>query len=378
VIRTVKYGLYAAVLTGVVGGTVAWSSVDKNVTLVVDGQRSVVHTTAGTVAGALADAGITPTSHDIIAPAPSAPITSGGTVVVQLGRQLLLNVDGRARTVWTTAPTVQEALADLGYSATDFVSVSRSSRLPLGPTDLTLRTPKVVTVLHDRKRQVVTTTAPDADLLLRELGIPLYATDKLSVNKNAPLRAGERIVLTRVKHRLVTVNQAVPFGTRSIADASLAQGVTQVVTPGRNGTRQVTYAIVYVNGKLVGKVQERSVVVRQPTTRVQRVGTKAPSGPLSPAQAQAYAQSYMQAHYGWGSDQFSCLVQMWNRESGWNYAAENPSGAYGIPQALPGDKMGANWESDATVQVRWGLGYIASRYGTPCGAWGLWQQQGWY
>ena len=72
---------------------------------------------------------------------------------------------------------------------------------------------------------------------------------------------------------------------------------------------------------------------------------------------------------------------MWNRESGWRVNAYNPSGAYGIPQALPGSKMasaGPDWQTDATTQIKWGLGYIKERYHSPCEAWGLWQQQGFY
>ena len=85
---------------------------------------------------------------------------------------------------------------------------------------------------------------------------------------------------------------------------------------------------------------------------------------------------------GWSSEQFSCLEVMWERESGWNVYATNPSsGAYGIPQALPGSKMashGSNWRSDAKTQIEWGLDYISSRYSTPCGAWSFWQANNWY
>jgi hypothetical protein len=85
---------------------------------------------------------------------------------------------------------------------------------------------------------------------------------------------------------------------------------------------------------------------------------------------------------GWGSGEFSCLVALWSRESGWNSQAENPhSGAYGIPQALPASKMasaGADWASNPETQIRWGLGYIDARYGTPCEAWGHSERKGWY
>ncbi len=86
--------------------------------------------------------------------------------------------------------------------------------------------------------------------------------------------------------------------------------------------------------------------------------------------------------YGWGDDQFGCLDSLWTRESNWNVHADNPnSSAYGIPQALPGSKMssaGDDWEDNPVTQIRWGLGYIQDRYGSPCSAWGHSQSQGFY
>jgi hypothetical protein len=90
----------------------------------------------------------------------------------------------------------------------------------------------------------------------------------------------------------------------------------------------------------------------------------------------------MLAQFGFGADQFSCLDSIYVNESGWNVHADNPSSsAYGIPQALPGSKMasaGADWADNPATQIRWGLGYIKARYGTPCNAWGFKQGHGWY
>jgi hypothetical protein len=90
----------------------------------------------------------------------------------------------------------------------------------------------------------------------------------------------------------------------------------------------------------------------------------------------------MLGQYGWSSDQFSCLQPLWEHESGWKVTAENPtSGAYGIPQALPASQMssaGADWQTNAATQIRWGLTYIQDRYGSPCGAWSHEQVTGWY
>ena len=105
-----------------------------------------------------------------------------------------------------------------------------------------------------------------------------------------------------------------------------------------------------------------------------------PGAPANPSAAQAIARDMLLAR-GWGDDQFGCLVELWNHESGWNVYASNPSGAYGIPQALPGSKMataGADWETNPATQISWGLGYITGRYGTPCGAWDTFSSQGWY
>ncbi|WP_433350711.1 lytic transglycosylase domain-containing protein [Microtetraspora malaysiensis] len=90
----------------------------------------------------------------------------------------------------------------------------------------------------------------------------------------------------------------------------------------------------------------------------------------------------MAAARGWGDSEWGCLERLWDRESHWNERAMNRySGAYGIPQSLPGSKMasaGGDWQTNAATQIKWGLGYIAGRYKTPCGAWGHSQATGWY
>ena len=112
--------------------------------------------------------------------------------------------------------------------------------------------------------------------------------------------------------------------------------------------------------------------------------TPTPSGRLwhaTVAQAQAYAAGAA-AQRGWTGNDWDCLVKLWNRESRWLWYAENASsGAYGIPQSRPADKMaafGANYRDDAAVQIDWGLWYIAQTYGSPSKAWQHSEQIGWY
>jgi hypothetical protein len=95
----------------------------------------------------------------------------------------------------------------------------------------------------------------------------------------------------------------------------------------------------------------------------------------------SYARLLVQQR-GWSTSQFTCLNLLWTKESGWDYRATNgSSGAYGIPQALPGSKMGtvaSDWRTNPITQITWGLNYIAAVYGTPCNAWGHSQRTNWY
>lgn len=102
---------------------------------------------------------------------------------------------------------------------------------------------------------------------------------------------------------------------------------------------------------------------------------------VSDGDPRAIARSLL-PQFGFSADQFGCLDSLWTRESNWNPAAHNPSsGAHGIPQSLPGSKMasvGPDWATNPVTQITWGLGYIQDRYGSPCGAWGHSQSNGWY
>ncbi|HET6877704.1 MAG TPA: ubiquitin-like domain-containing protein [Jatrophihabitans sp.] len=403
-LRSMKYGTLGAVLAGLVAAPVVWLSVDKTVHLVVDGHGSTVRTTAADVGELLASRGYHADAHDLVAPAPNAALHNGMRVVLRRGRLLHLNVDGTRRNVWTTARTVEAALGQLGYSTQDFVSVSRSERLPLSPSDLTIRTPRSVTLVHDGRREHLTSTDATVGALLSDLGIALHGDDKVRPGLGAPLTDGERIVITRVDKSHIVRRRTLDFPTIRRNDPQLRQGTTRVAQTGRDGLEKITYAVVYLNGKQVARTRIDTVVVRRPRPQIIRVGTKpvpvtteaasngsrhsggsgasGSSGHIAtPAEAQAMARQ-MVADRGWSSDQFDCLVTLWNHESGWSVTAENPSGAYGIPQALPGSKMssaGPNWQTNAHTQITWGLDYIASRYGTPCGAWAQWQANGgWY
>ena len=119
----------------------------------------------------------------------------------------------------------------------------------------------------------------------------------------------------------------------------------------------------------------------KPVAPVATAGSSLPRAVADPGSAQAVASDLV-AGRGWGQGEFDCLVALWNRESGWDVNAYNPSsGAGGIPQSLPASKMasaGADWETNPATQIKWGLGYIEGRYGSPCSAWAHSENVGWY
>ncbi|WP_331716370.1 D-alanyl-D-alanine carboxypeptidase family protein [Microbacterium sp. TPU 3598] len=113
-------------------------------------------------------------------------------------------------------------------------------------------------------------------------------------------------------------------------------------------------------------------------------GWAAPGADLAVGGAPSDAKEFARKALGGDSLQYGCLERLWTGESNWNPLAKNPSsGAYGIPQALPAEKLataGADWLTNGVTQVKWGLTYIKDRYGTPCDAWSFWQSNNphWY
>jgi resuscitation-promoting factor RpfB len=293
--RSVKYGLYGVVLAGAtVAATVAFASSGKtsrSVTLVVDGKSSKISTTAHDVAGALQAAGYALSSHDLVAPSADSALKAGETVVLKRGRLLRLNVDGRRTAVWTTAPTVAKALAALGYSSADFVSVSRSRRLPLGATSLELRAPKRVVVVHDGTKQKVMTTDATVAQLLGNLNVAVRPQDRLRPASSTDVTAGLRIVLQRVRTKLVTDRQRIDYAVIRHNDSSMYQGDTSVVTAGQAGSRKITYKLVYVDAKLASKTLLSKRVLSQPTTQVEKVGIKPRPQPKQQPKQQPQPQS---------------------------------------------------------------------------------------
>jgi hypothetical protein len=131
------------------------------------------------------------------------------------------------------------------------------------------------------------------------------------------------------------------------------------------------------------KSAEQAAAARKAAAKpAQRAQSAQQAAVATPSGSPEQIAEQMLSQFGWSSSQFSCLQPLWEHESGWSVTAENPtSGAYGIPQSLPASQMssaGADWQANAATQIRWGLTYIQSRYGSPCGAWSHEESDNWY
>lgn len=254
----------------------AWVSFDKTVQVEIDGRPQAIRTFAGTVGGVLDQLDVEPGEHDLVAPKPDVPVKDGQRIVVRRGRQLTITLNGKTRTVWTTALTVSEALDQLAIRNAHgaFTSASRSRAIPLDGIAFEVRTPGRVTILADGKAHVRVTTKATLREVFKDARISLAKTDKVSKPLTTLPKDGLVVRVTRVRAGKETENVAIPFGTIRKPDASMWLGSTRVGTHGVPGVKLRTYRLRYIDRKLAARWLVSSKVVRKPVTQVVYYGTK--------------------------------------------------------------------------------------------------------
>lgn len=406
-------GLAAAAL--VTSGSVAFAEARKTVTLDVDGTTTSLTTYSGDVQGMLESQGIRLGARDVVAPGTDTRLSDGDQVVVRYARQVTMTDGEDERDVWVAVTDAAEALSTLAERGGDVALVaSRSGDRASLPLRLDDDGP--VAVVADGSTRVVEDHSRSVDEVLDELEIELDKDDRVSIAPVASLRqdkvvaakdakrAGEAgadvaIQVQRVETKKVTTKTDLDFSTRTVKDSDRYEDLDDVVrTEGRKGVRTRVVLVRTIDGEVVHRKELSDKVTRKPVDRVVVTGTKErpvveaeteattrvaaePSTPVPSGSVKEIGQQLAAAR-GWTGSEWTCLDLLWQRESGWNPSASNPSsGAYGIPQALPGSKMGSagsDWATNPATQIEWGLGYIADRYGTPCGAWGHSESVGWY
>ncbi|MGY1914648.1 ubiquitin-like domain-containing protein [Blastococcus sp. SYSU DS0973] len=274
--RSLQLSLFALVLLGLVGGTLAFFLAQKSVALTVDGQARDVGTYAGTVGDLLEEEGITLAAHDVVLPAADQEVADGDTVVLNRARPLQLTVDGVSRSVQVTALSVEEALDQLGFRADGLVlSASRSDRLPLEGMQLSITTPKQIVLVADGAEHTVTTTAATAGDLLAEQGIALSDTDRTSLKPTQALLDRMRLQVFRVQVTEVTETTPVAHGRVETKDAEAFAGDETVTRPGVDGEQTTTYRVTAIDGRETSREQLSTTVSRAPVDELVAVGTKA-------------------------------------------------------------------------------------------------------
>lgn len=271
-----------ATVLAVAGGTFAYVSSNKDVTLAIDGAATEVTTMSGTVGDFLGSQGIAVSERDVVAPSLDAPLTDGTRIAVQYGRQVTITVDGRPQTFWTTATSVEEALRarQIDVAGGD-LSTSRSAAIGRQGLAFALETQKAVTVTVGKDDHSLKTTAQTVGDALAEAKVQVDANDIASAQLDAPLTDGMKLSVVKVDVRTVTKKKDIGFDTVYKNTAKLDKGERKTDRAGRTGTRTIVYREVRKDGELASRKKTRSEVTSEARDKIVLVGTK--EAPPEPA-----------------------------------------------------------------------------------------------
>lgn len=337
-------------------------------------------TRSATVREALEEAKVPIDNNDLVEPSLDETLVASSYDINIYRARPVTVVDGAVRKKIMSAyrtPTQIAAHADIKLRAEDKTEMSLPASAPgYGASiELTITRATEFSLVLYGKKTVAFSQAKTVGDMLEEKKITLAKDDTLSVAVDTPLTAGMTVELWREGTQTVTEDKEVAFDTERIQDADREVGFREVVTPGKNGKRTVTYEIEMKNGVEVGRKEIQSVVVVKPIKQVERVGIKAslPAGSHEDWMAAA----------GISPSDFGYVNYIVGRESGWgvtkyNYAG---SGAYGLCQALPGDKMasaGSDWRTNPITQLKWCNSYAIGRYGSWASAYSFWLANHWW
>ena len=273
--RKVQIAAQAVVITGLVGGTGAVVTMNKPVTLEVNGQAEEIRTFGGTVGDILDSHEIDVDKRDQVKPGVGTKVDRDMTITVNTAKKVALSVDGKETNEWTNANTVGQALADLGVDAKGAdLNAKASQRLKDKGNDIEVTTAKNLTVVADGKDHKVSAAVGTAKEALKDTGVKLDKDDFLSVPMSAEVSDGQVLTVNRVKNDTVKDKQAIKAKVETKKSDSLYEGETKVETEGKDGEKQVTYKVKTINGEEVKKEKKDEKVLSEPKTKVVIQGTK--------------------------------------------------------------------------------------------------------
>jgi uncharacterized protein YabE (DUF348 family) len=258
----------------------------KDVTLTIDGVSQHLRVNDQTVAGVLLDHGVTLGSHDLVSPSVSSGVKEGQEIEVRYGREITAVVDGVPTTFWTTARTVEDALAQLDVRHNIKLSTSRSTPIGRQGLDFAIDTFVKVKIVAGGKTQTIDAAGTVKDALA-QAGITTDSDDKVSKTLSDDLVEGMTITVVKVQTTTSTRTVPIKYSTKTTKSGSLDQGVTQVKVKGVDGSKTETVVIRVEDGKQVSSTVTASKVTKQPVQEVKVVGTRATSSSSSSSSGSA-------------------------------------------------------------------------------------------
>lgn len=278
--RKVQIAAQAVVITGLVGGTGAVVTMNKPVTLDVNGQSEEVRTFGGTVGDVLDSRDLDIEKRDQIKPGVNKKISRDMTITVNTAKKLSLSVDGKESSEWTNANTVGQALADLGVEAKGAdLSAEPSQKLKDKGNEIDVTTSKDITIVADGKDHKVSAAAETAKEALGETKLKLDKDDFMSVPLSSKVSDGQVLTLNRVENKTVKEKEAIEAKVEKKKSDSLYEGETKVEEEGKDGQKEISYKIKTVNGEQVKKEKKDEKVLSKPETKVVIEGTKEKEAP---------------------------------------------------------------------------------------------------
>jgi resuscitation-promoting factor RpfB len=266
-------------LVAVIGiAALGYGTLEKRLTVVIEGRPIAVRTFAPDVGSALQRAGISVAPDDRVLPALDTTIGEGDRIRVFRAKDLTLMVDGQPREVMVTSLRVKGALAEAGITdihPKDIIKPAPDARLADGMT-IRYRPADRVAVRVDGKRLRHVTNAPRVKGVLRELKVKVGPLDRVSPPMNAEIEPGETIKVTRIRRTHKTEQQRIPFDTVYKKSRDLEYGRRKVQSQGRNGIREVRYRVTLVDGEASSRERVSEKIIRRPQDRVILVGTSFP------------------------------------------------------------------------------------------------------
>ncbi len=289
--------------------------------------------------------------------------------------------DDAKLTVKTEAKTVEEALARAGYiiNEGDIVEPKLSDSINADNFFINIHRARPVLVKDNKAEKCIMTASYDMRKIAEDAGFTLYDGDEVNLIPNVfSLETGAANIyqINRNGGRTLTVDEEIPFGEEKVTDYNLATGTSEVKQLGEVGAKKSYYNVLYINGEEVSRELIKEEIVREPVPRIVAVGAKK-SIPPEWGTCADWARAA-----GVSEADMPNALDLIYRESGCRVDAANASsGAYGIPQALPGSKMasaGSDWQTNPVTQIRWMIGYVNGRYGGWSQAAAWWHSHGWY